>query len=429
MKATHFKLGLAAFLVIAAGFALAGMPIVSPDLLAAAGLAGFIGAVDLVDVKNLIEDQGRDWQEFKGRNDARHKSNEDALRDLKAEFESAVKVMNRAGVSGLQPGSSANSPEMKAFDVFARTGRELPELKAMNAGDDAAGGYLVPEHIELTLTKYLREISPMRRLARVVNTEVSQYSFPHSTGGTGYTWVGEEGSRPETAAPGLKMVDVPVKEVYASPKITQKLLDDNAFNLETWLVDELSEAFGDGEGDAFINGDGVLKPRGLFTYTAVSTADASRAHDEFQYIPTGGAGDWAGSNPSDALITLIHAVKPRYRRSSSWLLSPEVLEDIRKFKDGQGNYLWQPSAQAGQPSMLLGYPVEEDENLPAIGSNSLSAAFGDFSRAYTIVDRRTSFLRDPYTAKPYVVFYSTKRVGGGGARDTRAVKFLKFAAS
>lgn len=340
--------------------------------------------------------------------------------------------MGRAQIFGAGGFGNRSEGEHKdAFFAYMRTGREADlQQKSLSAGSDPDGGYLMPTQLDTELSKYLRELSPMRQIARVVKVDGAEFKQPASTGGTAYAWVGETGARPSTAGPGFKMVTVPTHEVYAAPQVTQQLLDDNAFDLENWLIAELGEAFGDAEGDAFINGNGVARPRGLFTYDTVSTADATRAHDKFQYIPTGGAGAFAASDPSDALISLVYAVKPQYRRNAVWLMSPEVIETVRKFKSNTTNeYLWQPGTQAGQPATLLGYPVFEDENIPAIGANSLSAAFGDFKRAYTITDRLTALLRDPYTAKPYVVFYATKRLGGGGGRDTRAVKFLKFAAS
>lgn len=320
--------------------------------------------------------------------------------------------------------------ETKAFLDFVRTGRESPELKSMSTLSDPDGGYTVPPEIERQLTKYLRARSPMRQVARVVPVSGLEYQQIASTLGTGYAWVGETAARPETDTPKFKAINIPTREVYAQPALTQTLLDDNDFDLENWLIQELGDAFGDAESVAFISGDGVARPRGLFTYPVVATADATRAHTDFQYVPTGGSGAWASSNPSDALISLVYAVKSQYRQNAAWLMSPEVIEDVRLFKTGTtSEYLWRPGTEAGQPATLLGYPVYEDENLPAIAANSLSAAFGDFSRAYTVTDRSTKLLRDPYTNKPYVNFYATKRVGGGGGRDTRAVKFLKFASS
>lgn len=375
------------------------------------------------DIQEVIEG-------FKGTVLGRIKSLEDKIYEVDGMVTDVAIKMGRPFAPGLL--STGGAAEHKsAFLDYMRSGRESDlQQKAMSAGSDPDGGYLVPTQLDTELTKYLRELSPMRQIARVVQVEGAEFKQPASIGGTAYAWVGETGARPATPGAGLKMVTVPTHEVYAAPQVTQQLLDDNAFDLENWLVSELGEAFGDAEGDAFINGDGIAKPRGLFTYDAVSTADATRAHDKFQYIPTGGAGAFAASNPSDALISLVYAVKPQYRRNASWLMSPEVIEAVRKFKSGTTNeYLWQPGTQAGQPATLLGYPIFEDESIPAIGANALCAAFGDFKRAYTVTDRSTSLLRDPYTAKPYVSFYATKRLGGGGGRDTRAVKFLKFAAS
>ncbi|MBK8528641.1 MAG: phage major capsid protein [Rubrivivax sp.] len=366
--------------------------------------------MDLNQITSLIEAQG---DAFKARLDS---------------LDSAITEIEKKAGRPPSLGGGAGSSEAKAFLGYMRTGAD--ERKSLISGSDPQGGYLIPTEIDGMLTKYLRARSPMRQLARVVNVGGAEFKEPHSTLGTGSTWVGETTARPETTAPEFKMVTIPTCEVYAGPQITQNLLDDNTFDLKGWLVDELGDEFGDAEADAFINGNGVTRPRGLFTYDVVSTADATREHGKFQYVPTGGAGAFAASNPSDALIALVHAVKPQYRTNAAWLMSGEVLEAVRKFKAASTNeYLWQPSNQMGQPDMLLGYPVFEDENLPAIAANSLSAAFGDFSRSYTITDRSTTLLRDPFTAKPYVVFYATKRLGGGGGRDTRSVKFLKFAAT
>ena len=364
-------------------------------------------------------------ENFDERYQARFKALETDLREAEKRF-----GRPRADGGGDAP-RIEDAEHAKAFFAYMRTGKELDlGRKSLSVSNDSEGGYLVPTVLDTELTKYLRARSPMRQIARVVPVGGAEFKMPASTLGTGYSWVGEKQARPETTAPGFKMLTIPTSEIYAMPSTTQALLDDNAFNLESWLVEELGDAFGDGESDAFINGDGIARPRGLFTYDVVSTADATRDHDKFQYIPTGGAGAFATNNPSDALITLVYAVKPQYRANAAWLISGEVLEAVRKFKSTTDEtYLWQPSTQAGQPATLMGFPVFEDENIPAIASNSLSAAFGDFRRAYVITDRSTAMLRDNLTNKPFVNFYATKRLGGGAGRDTRAVKFLKFASS
>lgn len=417
MKITrnHLTIGFLAIVAVLAVFALAGHPLLHFDALAGLGMLplAMSGEIDMKEIKTLLEVQGAALEKFK--------------KSVEADIREIATKNGRPSINGLS--SAIEDAHTKSFLGYMRSGREADlEQKAMRTDSGPEGGYLVPEQLDTELSKYLRQRSPMRQLARVVPVGSAEFKQPHSTLGTGASWVGETTARPATTAPGLKMITIPTREVYAMPSITQQLLDDNAFDLENWLITELGDAFGDAEADAFINGNGVTQPRGLFTYDVVTTADATRAHDAFQYIPTGGSGAFASSNPGDALISLVYAVKPQYRANASWLISSEVLEAVRKMKDGTGAfYLWQPSTQAGQPSTLLGFPVFEDENLPAIASGSLSAAFGDFSRSYTITDRNTAMLRDPYTSKPFVNFYSTKRLGGGGGRDTRAVKFLKFA--
>lgn len=378
---------------------------------------------DVLEIKRLIELQGEAWQ--------RHKeANEHRLGNLEEKFAWTERALAEIKAPSLgSSGDYSNAKELKSFLDFMRTGRESPELKSMSSGSDPSGGYTVAPELDRQLTKYLRDISPMRQLARVVSVATSEYKQLHSVGGTEFNWVGETGARDETDTPTLKQLMISTHEMYAMPAITQNLLDDSEFDLGAWLVEELGDTFSDGEGDAFINGDGIAKPRGLFTYDTVSTSDATRDHDKFQYIPTGASGAFH-TTKMDPLISMVYALKPRYRRNAVWLLSPEVLEQVRKMKEATTDrYLWEPATEAGQPSRLLGYPVYEDPNLPAIAANSLSAAFGDFSRAYTITDRSTALLRDPFTAKPYVRFYATKRVGGGGGRDTRAIKFLKFSAT
>ena len=377
--------------------------------------------MDIETVIETIERQGRDM--------ASHQKKQAAeVTELRSYMEDLEVKLNRTGLGHIgESKSSRDAIEVKNFLGWMRTGRDI-EQKAMSVGDDSAGGYLAPAQLELQLTKYLRERSPMRQLARVVPVSGGEYKMPAATTRAAYAWTSETGARPETAGVQLKMVTLPTCEVYAMPLITQNLLDDNQFNLENWLIQELGEAFGDAESAAFITGSGAGQPRGLFTYDVVSTADATRAHDKFQYIATGAAGAF-GTNPADALIALTQAVKPQYRANASWIMSGEVLETIRKFKTTTGEYLWEPALGKGAPSSLLGFPVFEDENVPSIAANSLSVCFGDIARSYVITDRGTAMLRDPYSQKPYVGFYSAKRVGGGAGRDTRAVKFLKFAAS
>lgn len=374
------------------------------------------------EIKDLIVDQGKAFSEFK-------KAQDDRFRTLESELNEFAKKVARPGVGF---GSAADREELEhkqEFLGYLRSGRERGlEDKSMSTDNDPNGGFLVPVQISKTISKAMRERSPMRQLAHVVPVDTGEYSMLHSVGGTGYSWVGEKQDRPETANPRFEKRTPPIGEIYASPAITQNLLDDNNFDLEAWLIDELSDAFGEGEGNAFVSGNGINKPRGILTFDIANTADGTRPENVVQYVASGGEGAFASSHPSDKLLSLVHSLKPRYRINAAWTMNTNTLERIRTFKNTAGDYIWKQGLEAGQPGMLLGYPVYEDENMPDISADSLSIAFGDFKRAYVIVDRNTSLLRDPFTAKPYVLFYSTKRVGGG-MRDFRALKLMKFANS
>jgi HK97 family phage major capsid protein len=211
------------------------------------------------------------------------------------------------------------------------------------------------------------------------------------------------------------------------PAATQTLLDDAQVDIEQWLANEVQIVFAEQEGAAFINGDGSAKPTGFLHYTAV--ADASWSWGNLGYIASGAAGAFATEDPADALINLAYAPKQGYRANGTWVMNRKTESLIRKFKDGDDNYIWQPGVAAGQSASLLGYPVAEAEDMPDIAANSLSIAFGDFARGYLIVDRvGINVLRDPFSAKPYVLFYTTKRVGGG-VQNFEAIKLMKFAAS
>lgn len=371
------------------------------------------------EVLRALSAQGDAWQSFK-------KSNTSRLASIEAEITEILKKSNR--IPGFSPSNSVDSEYKTAFLGYMKSGRE-PERKAgMNGLSDPDGGYLIPSEIDSEISKIMRELSPMRQLARIVNVSSGDFSLLHSVGGTTYAWTGETSSRPETAAPKWELIKPTIGEVYANPGVTQSLLDDASFNLQEWLINELTEAFSEAEGAAFITGDGLVKPRGLTTYATTSEADAARSHTKLQYVASGASGAFATSNPSDALLTLVHALKPAYRQGASWLMSTSTLEKIRSFKDGNGNYIWRAGLEAGQPETLLGYPLYEDENMPLIAANSYSVAFGNFQRGYIIADRNTQLLRDPYTAKPKVLFYTSRRVGGC-VRDYRAIKLLKMAAS
>lgn len=319
----------------------------------------------------------------------------------------------------------------KAFDAYMRggdaAGLAALEMKAMSIGSNADGGYTVPVEIEAEIGKRLTAISPIRSIAGVRTISGNVYKKPFMTTGPAVGWVGETDPRSQTTSPTLDQLSFPAMELYAQPAATSALLEDSAVNIDEWLAQEVEAVFAAQEGAAFVSGDGSNKPKGFLAYDTV--ANASWSWGNLGYLASGAAGAFAGSNPSDTLVDLIYALKAGYRQNANFVMNRKTQASIRKFKDTTGQYLWQPPAVAGGRASLMTFPVVEAEDMPDVAANSLSIAFGDFGRGYLIVDRAgVSVLRDPYSAKPYVLFYTTKRVGGG-VQDFDAIKLMKFAAS
>lgn len=332
----------------------------------------------------------------------------------------------------------------KAFMAYFRKGegaiqggenalRELSVQAAMTVGSDPDGGYTVLPEIEQTIDEVVKQISPMRDLATVRQIGTAEYKKMVNQHGTASGWVGEIDSRPQTAGSQLSELKFPVMEVYAMPAASQSLLDDSFLDIAAWLAGEVQLEFAQKEGIAFISGDGVNKPAGfLGGYPVV--ANANYAWGKIGYVPTGAAGAFntTGTPPAgaDAIIDLYHSPKSPYRINSTFVANRGTLGAIRKLKDGQGNYLLNMVLRPeGFIEEILGRPAVEMPDMPDIAANSLSVAFGDFKRGYLIVDRiGIRVLRDAYTAKPYVLFYTTKRVGGG-CQNFEALKLLKFSVS
>jgi HK97 family phage major capsid protein len=333
---------------------------------------------------------------------------------------------------GTSPFRSASTLQHKAaFEAYVRHGEanglHQLEAKALSVGSDPDGGYLVPEETEAAVIRGIKTISPIRAIAgnRVVSASV--YKKPFAITGPSTGWVAETATRPETNSPTLAELTFPTMELYAMPSATQTLLDDSAVNIDEWLAEEVQVAFAQQEGTAFVSGDGSNKPKGFLDYTKV--ANGSWSWSNIGYIPTGTDGAFDASNPSDDLIDFIYALKSEYRANAHWVMNRATQATIRKFKDADGNYIWQPAERADLAPTLMNYPIAESEDMPNIASDSFSIAFGDFQRGYLVVDRAgIRVLRDPYSAKPYVLFYTTKRVGGG-VQDFDAIKLLKFGTS
>jgi HK97 family phage major capsid protein len=336
----------------------------------------------------------------------------------------------RPALGGGMPRSGVGLQHRAAFDGYVRKGesanlREL-EAKALSVGSDPDGGYLVPDETERAVNSALKNISPIRAIAGVRQVSSSVYKKPFATTGFDTGWVGETAARPQTNTPILAELAFPTMELYAMPAATPSLLDDSAVDIDAWLAEEVRAAFAEQEGTAFVTGDGINKPKGFLSYTTV--ANSAWTWGNIGYIASGSAGAFPSTDPGDKLIDLVYAVKAGYRANAHFVMNRASLSVIRKMKDADGSYLWQPSLEAGVPSTLLGYPVAESEDMPNIAANSMSIAFGDFARGYLVVDRvGIRVLRDPYSAKPYVLFYTTKRVGGG-VQDFDAIKLMKFSA-
>lgn len=301
------------------------------------------------------------------------------------------------------------------------------ETKALAAGVQPDGGFLVTPDVSGRIVTRIFETSPIRQIAgqQTISTDRLKGLKDLDEAASG-GWVSETGTRSTSATPQVGEWEIPVHEVFAQPAATQVLLEDAAVDVERWLADKVADKLARVENAAFINGTGVGQPRGFCDYTPVSTGDGSRSWGQLQYIPTGASGTISSA---DCLFDMIGAFKTGYLQNATWVTRREVVTLIRKLKDSQNRYLWEPSLQAGQPQMILGYPMLNAQDMPAVGANSLSAAFGDFGLGYQIVDRLgVTVLRDPFTNKPYVNFYTRKRVGGDVVQF-EAIKLLKFSAS
>jgi HK97 family phage major capsid protein len=330
---------------------------------------------------------------------------------------------------------NAESPETAehkaAFAAYMRRGDEAAlrdlEAKAMSVGSAADGGYLVPPETDNEIGRRLSAASPIRALSTVRQVSGSVLKKPFATSGMAAGWVAETGSRPQTNSAQLAELSFPTMELYAMPAATAALLDDAAVDVESWIASEVDLAFSEQEGTAFVSGDGTNKPKGFLSYTNV--AEASWSWGNIGYIATGAAGAFKTTGPSDTLIDTIYALKAGHRQNAGFVMNRKTQGEIRKFKDADGNYLWRPPAGPGQAASLMGFSLTEAEDMPDVAANSFSIAFGDFRAGYLVVDRTgVRVLRDPYSAKPYVLFYTTKRVGGG-VQNFEAIKLVKFAAS
>lgn len=352
----------------------------------------------------------------------------DALRgdveDVKSRLDRVGRAAARPPIAGAAPAASI---EVKGFvDGYLRMGRET-ELKSISGAVASDGGYAVPREIDALISSRLKAISPIRAIAQVVQTGTAGYRKLVNLGGTASGWVSETGARTETATPSLAEIAPPTGELYANPAASQAMLDDAMFDVPSWLADEIAMEFARAEGAAFVNGTGINQPKGFLAAPTSASADAARAFGTLQFLASGNATGF-DTAPELKLIDLVHALKGGHRQGASWVMNAKTLALVRKLKAADGSFLWQPGLLDGQPNRLLGYPVVEAEDMPDVAANACPIAFGNFRAGYLIAERSTtSILRDPYTNKPFVNFYATKRIGGQ-VLDSDAIKLLKIAA-
>ena len=408
------------------------------------------------DILKAIEASNKAFAEFKSANDARLKLLEKnparadelneqmkkAFSDIEAHKKTIealeAKLTNRPGNGGDKAGdpekAAAIEAHRKAFGGYMRKGTDFSadlEVKAIDWTNPAEGGYAVPKVIDSTIESIVVNISPIRSIASVQQISTTDFHKLVNLRGTQSGWVGELAARPATNAPTLIDVIPPMGELYANPQISQQALDDLFFNAESWLSENVATEFARAENAAFLNGSGVNQPLGIFASPIVSTADeAARPFGSIQYIPTGAAAGWlaptATVNPADVLFSAVAALKAPYRANARWVTNKLLLFAMASFKDSQGRYVFNPYSAPGVPPTLLNYPVIEAEDMPAQAANAISIAFGDFKRGYLIVDRMgVRVLRDPFSNKPYIGFYTTKRVGGKVVMS-EAIKVIRF---
>jgi HK97 family phage major capsid protein len=401
------------------------------------------------DVAQAFDEFARAFEAFKDANDARLHEIETrmsadpvtedklaridrALDDAKSRLDRLTLERARPPLSGPrdEPRDPALAEHKAAFRAYMRTGEAAGlkrlEEKALSAGSGPDGGYLVPDTVEREVLRRLSALSPIRAVASVRVISGGLYKRAFSTAGAASGWVGEGAARPQTASPALAELAYPAMELYAMPAATQTLLDDAVVDVDQWIADEVETAFAEQEGAAFVTGDGVNKPKGFLAADLVD--DAAWEWGKLGTLSTGVSGGFPATAPADVLISLVYALKSGYRQNGVFVMNRKVQSALRRLKDGNGGYLWAAPAGAGLPATLMGFPVAEAEDMPDIAPGAHAIAFGDFRRGYLVVDRAgVRVLRDPYSAKPYVLFYTTKRVGGG-VQDYAAIKLLKFAA-
>ena len=351
--------------------------------------------------------------------------------------EERIATLDRKAAATARPAlagaASEEAPHRKAFAAYVRHGDDdglrglLPEGKAMSTAVAADGGYLVDPQMSETIRSVLRSTASIRSIATVVTVESSSFEVLVDRSELGSGWATETDPSAETDTPQFEKIAIPLHELSAMPKASQRLLDDAAFDVEDWLAQRIAERFLRAEAAAFVLGDGTDKPMGFLRRSMVP--DDSWAWGNLGYLVTGVSGDFDQANPSDAIVDLVYALGAEYRANATFVMNSKTAGAVRKMKDADGRFLWADGLAAGEPARLMGYPVLLAEDMPDIAPQANAIAFGDFAAGYTVAERPDlRILRDPFSAKPHVLFYASKRVGGD-VSDFAAIKVLRFATS
>lgn len=341
------------------------------------------------------------------------------------------KMMTARTRPALAAAADMDAPHQKAMAAYLRSGDDdglrglTLEAKGLNSQVAAEGGYLVDPQTSDTVRGVLMATASLRQIANVVNVEATSFDVlvDHTEMGSG--WATETAALTETSTPQIDRISIPLHELSAMPKASQRLLDDAAFDIESWLATRIADKFARAEAAAFVKGDGIDKPKGFLAHT--KAANGAWSWGKLGYVVTGAAGDFASTNASDAIVDLVYALNAEYRANGTFVMNSKTAGAVRKMKDADGRFLWADSLQAGEPARLMGYPVLVAEDMPDIADGAYAIAFGDFRNGYTVAERPDlRVLRDPFSAKPHVLFYASKRVGGD-VSDFAAIKLLKFA--
>ena len=401
--------------------------------------------MDNNEVKSAVETLGKTFESFKEANDERlaqveAKGTADPVTEAKlskiekdmdkfADMEVSMKAQSEAQKKSAEsmakletiisrPGfandSKMESKHVQIFDKWLRKGKENltpDEVKVLTVGNDTTAGYLAPPEYVRELIKGIVEYSPIRSIARIRSTSQRSIQVPKRTGEFTAQWVAEQGTRSETTGYTVGLDEIAAHEMYALVDISEMELEDSVFNLEAEMNSEFTEQFAKAEGAAFVSGTAVGQPQGILTGLPGARSQTSINNDALI---------------ADDLINAAHNVKAEYARNGSFILSRSTLAAVRKMQDGEGQYVFQPGVYAmGVGSNILGHPIVECTDMPAVANGTVPVVFGDFRRGYMIVDRTVlSIMRDPFTqaSSGNVRYIARRRVGGQVILDEALTK-------